>query len=87
MVVIDNPTVFVGKCPKFKYVGHGCVGFVINDEVGLCYRVGYRWHCSNFLFLAGHDGDRGVDIRDFGSKVIWFYVLTFLEPAKNLCRN
>ncbi len=27
------------------------------------------------------------DIRDFGSKVIWFYVLTFLEPAKNLCRN
>ncbi len=27
------------------------------------------------------------DIRDFGSKVIWFYVLTFLEPAENLCRN
>ena len=22
------------------------------------------------------------DIRDFGSKVIWFYVLTFLEPPK-----
>jgi hypothetical protein len=22
------------------------------------------------------------DIRDFGSKVIWFYVLTFLEPLK-----
>ncbi len=23
-----------------------------------------------------------IDIRDFGSKVIWFYVLTFLEPPK-----
>ena len=24
---------------------------------------------------------------NFCSKVIWFYVLTFLEPAENLCRN
>ncbi len=50
-----------------------------NPNSGRCFADSVR--------LLPPDVQSRLDIRDFGSKVIWFYVLTFLEPAENLCRN
>jgi len=36
--------------------------------------------CFPFIFVKPRS--EYMDVRDFGSKVIWFYVLTFLEPPK-----